>query len=240
MGYLDELYVLAVDVHQRLGRNADSSFFNAKCPGCAAPQMLNVGVTRAPEYALEKYDPAYTNSVWLICPGCGAGAYAVVCLGKAVEQYPQAHPMGVPDHLPDEVRETWEEALNSFSANAYTSSTLMCRKIIFHMAVEAGLPEKNERNSAPRFIDCVDHLVTEEYITTRQKNEWVDSIRKWGNRATHDLAPISVDIARQALEFTYQLLQMVYAFPNASPGQESDKPEESIPTASGIDPNQSL
>ena len=44
----------------------------------------------------------------------------------------------------------------------------------------------------------------------------MDSVRKWGNTATHDLAPINKDLAFNALEFTYQLLQMVYAFPGAA------------------------
>lgn len=182
----------------------------------------------------------YGKAGWLMCPVCGMGAFAVGEAHAPEKVFPQGLPFPVPDHLEAQVEQTWLEALRSFSASAYTSCALMCRKLIFHMAVDAGLDEKNGRGRAPGFEECVDHLVAEGYITQRQKDQWVDSIRDWGNTATHDLASTDRDTAHSALEFTLQLLQMVYVFPNASPGAGKEleaAPEAPAITRSGIDPS---
>lgn len=44
----------------------------------------------------------------------------------------------------------------------------------------------------------------------------MDSIRQWGNKATHELEPINREVAYSALEFTLELLRMVYSFPGAA------------------------
>ena len=63
---------------------------------------------------------------------------------------------------------------------------------------------------------------TEGYITERHKTQWVDSIRVWGNIATHELAPTDKDTAYSALEFTKQLLEIIYSFPGAAPGGQKE------------------
>lgn len=165
------------------------------------------------------------------------GAFAVGMANRVDFVFPNTEPFDTPKNLSDEVSETWGEALKSFTATAYTSCALMCRKIIFHMAVEAGLPAKNEKDRAPGFEQCVNHLVAVGYITPRQKDQWVDSIRKWGNTATHELAPIGKDVAYNALQFTHQLLQMAYAFPAAAPGGNATSEQASetptVPPSSG-------
>lgn len=161
--------------------------------------------------------PVGIGSVWLLCTVCGQGAWAVVEYGNGnVRQYPAPLPLETVDRLSEEVLVSWNEARSCFAANAFTACTLMCRKIIFHMAVDKGLPAENAKGFAPSFFDCVDYLVEESFITERQRQEWVDSLRLWGNIATHTLGSVTLEVASQALKFTYYLLQMVYEFPAAA------------------------
>lgn len=175
-----------------------------KIAECAAPVEL------------ARTDYPGVKSLWVLCPACGAGGWGVTENDHWAVRFPGERPFGTPEHLSAPVVAAWQEALDCYSANAYTSCALMCRKLLFHMAVEAGLPEKNEKGRAPRFDECLKHLVAEEIITGKQKERWVDSIRVWGNSATHDLAPIDKSKAYQALQFMHQLLQIVYTFPRSA------------------------
>ena len=207
MSFYDTLRFIGHDYSQ----NEDTVWWSAQCPCCGTVTMLAIALGEAPD---EYYN---CHSAWLMCVKCGIGSWAIGDLDNVIVQYPSAAPFATPDHLSREVKSTWEEACNSFTMGAYTACTLMCRKLIFYMAVEEGLPEKNDRNRAPGFEQCINYLVESGLITSRYRDEWVDSIRIWGNAATHDLAVIEKNIAKKALSFTYSLLQMMYEFPqNAS------------------------
>ena len=232
MGYFDELRTVFTEQNRYNARFSDAQWA-VECSGCGNKRMLALAIGRCPEKLLPRAR-RNAEAAWLVCVACGMGAFAVGMANRVDFVFPNTEPFDTPKNLSDEVSETWDEALKSFTATAYTSCALMCRKIIFHMAVEAGLPEKNEKNWAPSFEQCVNHLVKEELITKRQKDQWVDSIREWGNTATHDLAPIDKATAFNALEFTYQLLQMAYAFPAAAPGGEGSASEApTVPPSSG-------
>ena len=207
MSFYDTLRFIGHDYSQ----NEDTVWWSAQCPCCGTVTMLAIALGEAPD---EYYN---CQSAWLMCVKCGTGSWAIGDMDSVIVQYPSAAPFTTPDHLSPEVKATWEEACNSFTMGAYTACTLMCRKLIFYMAVEEGLPEKNDRNRAPGFEQCINYLVESGLITSRYRDEWVDSIRIWGNAATHDLAVIEKNIAKKALSFTYSLLQMMYEFPqNAS------------------------
>lgn len=194
---------------------SDSAHWLVECPTCASGSMLAIAIGEVPVGFSEEL--GYNDhAAWLMCSVCGMGSFAVGTPGRPVKVFPRTWPFAVPDHLADQVRATWIEALRAYAAEAFTSSSLMCRKIVFHIAVEAGLPAKNDRGFAPNFETCVKHLVDEGYITKRQQDQWVDSIRQWGNNATHELEPISREVAYSALEFTLELLRMVYSFPGAA------------------------
>lgn len=176
-------------------------------------------------------NPKIPHAAWLICSACGMGAFAVGTPDQPETLFPARSPFGTPQNLSPEVEHTWAEALDSFSASAFTACSLMCRKIIFHIAVEEGLPAKNARDRAPGFEECIDYLVNEGHITKKQKERWVDSIRIWGNMATHELAPTDRDTAYSALQFTKQLLEMIYAFPSAAPQTQKEITKPSDPPA---------
>ena len=214
MGYFDSLRLLNRHSGYAFQMNSNEAQLRTSCPDCSAGTMFCLAYADPPESSGRL---SATGSAWLICGSCGAGAFVIQRGEKIIAKYPQDLPFGVPAGLTDGVRNTWEEALRSYSANAYTSCTLMCRKIIFHMAVEAGLPAVNAKGFAPKFVECINQLVDAGWITARHRDQWVDSIREWGNKATHELDPIDKSTAMKALEFTFQLLQMGYAFPSVSP-----------------------
>lgn len=184
------------------------------------------------------------RAAWLVCTVCGAGAFATGYENHAHTVTPSPKPLEVPKYLPNQIEEAWRESLNCFTVEAYSSVALMCRKIIFYMAVEEGLPAEDSRGRGPNFTECVDHLVDEGVITRRQKEDWGDSIRKIGNTATHTLDFIDLDSAKKSLDFTLMLLKLRYTYPaQAAGGQESAESAESsdsisaFPTNSGIDPS---
>lgn len=239
MGYFDDLRTVATPGRTNFASHSTNAQWAVTCPCCGSGTMLSLAVGSQPRDLARATQEC---SAWLVCVNCGMGAFAVGYSDNARVLFPKNEPFGVPENLSDEVSGTWNEALKSFTASAYTGCALMCRKIIFHMAVEAGLPEEDGRGKGPSFFDCIDHLVQEGLITGRQKEQWVDSIRKWGNTATHKLAPVDEDVAYLALQFTYQLLQMVYAFPNAAPGGEKEleaAEKKAIPPSSGQAPTPS-
>ena len=206
MSFYDTLRVIG----RYYSQDEDTVWWSAQCPCCGTVTMLAIALGKAP------YGYHNCYSAWLMCVKCGAGSWAIGDSDNVVVQYPSAAPFTTPDHLSPEVKTTWEEACNSFTVGAYTACTLMCRKLIFYMAVEEGLPEKNDRNHAPGFEQCINYLVESGLITSRYQGEWVDSIRVWGNAATHDLAVIDKSVAEKALTFTHSLLKMVYEFPQSA------------------------
>lgn len=220
MSYFDYLNTVSTG-NPSFGRQENAAHWLVNCPVCDSGSMFAVARGQTPVVYRDD-SLSEDRAAWLMCSVCGMGAFAI---GDAINQrkvFPKPLPFSTPKHLPEQLEQTWMEALRSFSASAFTGSALMCRKIIFHMAVDAGLPPKNEKSFAPRFEDCVTHLVNEGYITTRHRNQWFDSIRKWGNVATHELDPIDEKIAYSALEFTRHLLIQVYTFPKEAELNSAD------------------
>lgn len=233
MGYFDEVRTVRTGSERYSALDSEVQWA-IDCPACGGKRMLAIAWGQTPGALQDWNGISGRYSAWLMCVACGMGAFAVGTHNDVEYSFPGPRPFDTPGNLSEDVANTWNEALMSFTASAYTSCALMCRKIIFHMAVEAGLPEKNQKGRAPGFEQCVNHLVTAGHITQRQKDQWVDSIREWGNTATHDLAPIDKATAFNALEFTYQLLQMAYAFPAAAPGGEGSASEApTVPPSSG-------
>lgn len=240
MSFVTELHVVDPGNYGHYRPHDDKAQWSVTCPSCGSATMLMIAFGKTPRNYAGRPDFSIRpneGAAWLMCLACGMGAFAIGTPDEQRLLHPKAEPFGTPANLSDAVQTTWNEALKSFSASAFTSCALICRKIIFHMAVEAGLPEKDDRGWSPGFEECVDHLVAVGHISRLQKNQWVDSIRRWGNTATHELNPVDEATAYSILQFTFQLLQMVYAFPDAANGERKElsavpeKPQ--LPRSSG-------
>lgn len=117
-----------------------------------------------------------------------------------------------------EVEDVYNEARKSFSVAAYTGSILLCRKLLMHVAVDFGA-DKNKN-----FFDYVNYLKDNHYVS-QNSGEWIDSIRKFGNVATHQIVVNTKEDAEKMIKFCEMLLKMNYEYP-ALMNQESDSTKE--------------
>jgi len=105
--------------------------------------------------------------------------------------------------LTADVAAAWLEARSALGVGAPTACEHMCRKILLHIAVV------HDGNPKFTFAQAIDHLLAAGVITA-QWEPWVKQIKDNGNEAAHELQPVSMDRARHTLEFTQQLLQLVF------------------------------
>jgi hypothetical protein len=138
------------------------------------------------------------NVLWLSCTNCGRGA---VRNGQTLA--PSSLAGASVEGLPEDVKDSYEEARRDVSIGSYTSAELMCRKILMHIAVDKGA-EPNKY-----FAHYLTHLENSGYVTPPMK-DWVDQIRKNANEATHELPAVNKARALSTLSFTTQLLRSVY------------------------------
>lgn len=179
-------------VFGHLKAGSSDAFRMSSCPRCGRNQALVVAQTTG------------GRVYWLRCSNCGRG---LVEVDRVV--YPGNKPLSVPQGLPDDVAAAWDEVRSCLGVGASTGAVLIARKILLHVAVGFGLPEKNDRGRAPDFAQAIDHLEEEGLITRRMK-PWVDRIRVIGNSATHDLPMITEAEASDVATFTEQLLKLAY------------------------------
>lgn len=136
-----------------------------------------------------------------ICPRCGNPTYV-----RGTLQVPDV-PFGDQiDYLPDEVGALYREARSSISAGNFTAATMVGRKLLMNVAHTKGAAEGQS------FQAYVTHLV-DHHIVTPDMEPWVDEIRKIGNIANHEIAPIERDEAEQLVTFVSMLLRVAYEYP---------------------------
>lgn len=110
------------------------------------------------------------------------------------------------EHLPNDVRELYEEARRCMSVSAYTTAAMACRKLLLHVAVEKGAKANQ------KFVYYVNWLVNERLVP-RGADEWLGHIKDQGNFANHEIPAVSEQDAEQVLALVQGLLTFVYEFP---------------------------
>jgi len=136
---------------------------------------------------------------WVMCPTCSHGTV----IDRNGITYPSPKFGDELQGLPKEVSNAYDEARNCMSVNAFSACTLLCRKLLMHVAVDKGDTE------GKNFTEYIDYLKTSGYITSAM-DDWVDKIREGGNDATHKIPPATEKIAKNILLFIIQLLRNVY------------------------------
>ncbi|HWV75890.1 MAG TPA: DUF4145 domain-containing protein [Isoptericola sp.] len=202
--------------------SGNSSFWlEGTCPRCGRSQFLVMAATIDGNAQIDN------KTLWLRCTVCRRGV--VVNDGVAA---PQATRLRAVSGLPEDVESAWEEVRGSHGAGASTAAVMMCRKILFHIAVEHGLPAKNAKDRAPTFTEVLDHL-QEVGLVTPPMLPWVTKIKDVGNEANHDLPQTDPERALQVGTFTHQLLVLTYEMPAkmaevvGEPDGEPEDPAES-------------
>jgi hypothetical protein len=109
-------------------------------------------------------------------------------------------------NLPVEIQLIWSEIRNSTSRSAFMSAVILGRKLLMHIAVDAGA-----QPGLP-FVSYVDYLETNHYVPPNS-NKWVDKIRSHGNEATHEIVIKKKEDAEEIMVFLEMLLKFIYEFP---------------------------
>lgn len=141
-----------------------------------------------------------------ICPNCGGPNF----FSPQRTQYPSASFGNPVKNVPAELDQLYEEARRSTSANSFTGSVLLCRKMLMNIAVSQGAKE------GLSFVEYVNFLSDKGYTPPNGKH-WVDHIRKKGNEATHEIALMTATDAKELLVFVEMLLKFIYEFPSMVP-----------------------
>ena len=209
LGY-SEFALLELDFnqgHEPFGFTDDRAQSDAiTCPVCGEGKTVNIA------WATDRRRFVDTVYRWMVCQDCCGASISIFRNGLGEEVYPPRLQQQTIENLPNDVVEMWDEANLTYSVGAYTSAVLMCRKIVFATAVRCGLAEKNDKGWAPKFEECVNFLVDEGFLTQRIKDSWADSIRLWGNAATHELKSVRQTTALKAIDFTQMILRMAFEF----------------------------
>jgi Domain of unknown function (DUF4145) len=144
---------------------------------------------------------------WMyVCPNCEAPTY----FDRSDTQVPGAVFGEYVRDIPDpQIDALYAEARQCISANAFTASVLCCRKLLMHIAVSVGAPEKKN------FLEYVNYLNDQHYIPPGAKI-WVDHIRTKSNEANHEIALMEEDDAKDLVSFVAMLLKQIYEFPAAA------------------------
>lgn len=191
MGHaLDNLRIIQA-TYAAYPRSDSEAFALGNCAECGGTQMIVL---------------AYTDSeqAWYRCANCGLG---LVDNRGAIS--PATAPLANPKGLAGTEMDVWSEVRRCLAIAAPTAAVMLCRKLLFHIAVSNGLPAKNDKDRAPTYAEAVTALERAEVITKKMR-PWVDRIKDVGNDANHDLTPVTMDSAMDVARFTEQLLRLAY------------------------------
>jgi Domain of unknown function (DUF4145) len=141
-----------------------------------------------------------------ICPNCiGPNSFDDIN-----NQYPSPALGRSVEHVPSGLVDLYEEARRCTGEGCYTAAVLVCRKMLMNIAVQEKAAE------GLKFIEYVQYLADKGYVPPNGKT-WVDHIRKKGNEATHEIAIMRPEDAKELLGFVEMLLRFIYEFPNLIP-----------------------
>lgn len=170
-----------------------------KCGYCGNKVAGNVGYTR---------DRGHDDGKMIfICPHCENPTAFIPNSFGVLEQVPGSAIGNEVQFLPEDIEKLYGEVRRCIQYTAYTAATLLMRKLIMHLSVEQGAKENQN------FVQYIDYLDENNWIPPNGKS-WVDSIRKKGNEATHEVVFVSESDVIQLFGFVEMLLKFMYEFPN--------------------------
>ncbi|WP_295093451.1 DUF4145 domain-containing protein [Ruminococcus sp.] len=109
--------------------------------------------------------------------------------------------------LPENIQTLYDECRINYSNKCYTSSQMIARTLLMHIAVEQGAKE------GETFAKYIDYLNTSGFIPPNGK-KWVDFIRKSGNVANHEIIIKEKEETEKVITFLSSLLLFIYELPN--------------------------
>jgi len=145
-----------------------------------------------------------------ICPNCNESILFNYLTDKVFPSTKHGKPVA---RLPKDIAQIYEECRNSFAIGAYTSISLLARKLLMHVGVKEGAKE-NET-----FKYYVDWLIDNHFVPPKSKH-LLDFIRKEGNEATHEIIIKTRPDAEKVIDFISMILTLIYEYadtPKSSP-----------------------
>lgn len=173
-----------------------------RCASCGGDQMIVVALAGGGSSSSGRPEVR-----WLRCISCFFGH-----VDNADTISPGVRPLDTPSVLSGDDLAAWTEALGCLSVGANTAAVMMCRKLLFHIAVAHKLPEKDGSGRAPTFAKALKHL-EDEGVITKHMRPWVDKIKDVGNEANHEIPSTTTDEAMDVALFTRQLIRLAYELP---------------------------
>jgi hypothetical protein len=146
---------------------------------------------------------------FLKCPRCSRPFLMLqVDDGPGLDEPRRLYPatdMVVSVAIPNSLRLAFDESRACFRTKAYTATAIMCRKILEGIADENKITARNLASALKEMKD--------KGIIENRLYEWADALRISGNEAAHGVnSQISLQDAKDILEFTHALLEYVYTF----------------------------
>ena len=120
------------------------------------------------------------------------------------DQVPSPRYGNMVPNLPPALEALYIEACHCMSIEAYTSSVLLCRRILMHIAVAQGAAENQP------FDVCLEFLIQRNIVPPRGMG-WVETIRRRGDIATHEIPQLARSDADQFMTYIELLLRFTYA-----------------------------
>lgn len=111
-------------------------------------------------------------------------------------------------NLPDNIQALYSECRTCYANQCYTSSQMIARTLLMHIAVEQGAEE------GLSFARYVTYLDEKGYIPPNGK-KWVDYIRTSGNVANHEIVIKEKEETEKVITFLSTLLLVIYELPNS-------------------------
>jgi hypothetical protein len=128
--------------------------------------------------------------------------------GVLLSQLPMANEFSVSDKWPPDLAKLYEEGAKSLSAGAYTACAMVCRKLLMATACHEG------DTDGKGFVEYVKYI-TDTVLTFPKAKDAIDKIRGIGNEANHNVAFVSPDDARRAMQIVTYMLNTIYSLPAA-------------------------
>lgn len=137
-----------------------------------------------------------------ICTTCGLPTFFF-----GSDQYPGASIGREINGLPDDIASVYKELRNTAKDSSYTAALMLGRKLIMHIAVEAGAKEGDS------FKSYVNYLSTNHYLPPNA-DKLLEYMRKLGNEKNHEIKLGTQDEVEKVIKFVEALLYFVYELSN--------------------------
>ena len=134
--------------------------------------------------------------------------------GTTIMQLPQPKKFHADPAWPKELQDLYEEAAKSFAAGAYTSSSMICRKLLMSCVCHEQDKAKVPIEEGKSFAYYVDYLAN-NVLTFPAAKAPIDAIRNIGNEANHHVQFVNLQDAERSMTIVHRMLDAIYALPVA-------------------------